>query len=203
LLLETDLYANYTRVAKMTVREGQRIGELAVLIVSLAVYGGLLFHDRNPLPDSLLSWGEQGAGRIAVEIRNNRGVDEIYFMPETTAVAELSKLTGNDLLTVDGGLVKAQFSSASAISVSAEGKVLTIADMSAVKKLALGLKIDLNRVSEEELVLVPGIGEKLAAKIVQFRELRGKYVELADLTAISGIKEKKLQRLEKYLTVGN
>jgi competence ComEA-like helix-hairpin-helix protein len=203
LLLETDLYANYTGVAKMTVREGQRIGELAVLIVSLAVYGGLLFHDRNPLPDSLLSWGEQGAGRIAVEIRNNRGVDEIYFMPETTAVAELSKLTGNDLLTVDGGLVKAQFSSASAISVSAEGKVLTIADMSAVKKLALGLKIDLNRVSEEELVLVPGIGEKLAAKIVQFRELRGKYVELADLTAISGIKEKKLQRLEKYLTVGN
>jgi competence ComEA-like helix-hairpin-helix protein len=187
----------------MTVREGQRIGELAVLIVSLAVYGGLLFHDRNPLPDSLLSWGEQGAGRIAVEIRNNRGVDEIYFMPETTAVAELSKLRGNDLLTVDGGLVKAQFSSASAISVSAEGKVLTIADMSAVKKLALGLKIDLNRVSEEELVLVPGIGEKLAAKIVQFRELRGKYVELADLTAISGIKEKKLQRLEKYLTVGN
>jgi competence ComEA-like helix-hairpin-helix protein len=203
LLLETDLYANYTGVAKMTVREGQRIGELAVLIVSLAVYGGLLFHDRNPLPDSLLSWGEQGAGRIAVEIRNNRGVDEIYFMPETTAVAELSKLTGNDLLTVDGGLVKAQFSSASAISVSAEGKVLTIADMSAVKKLALGLKIDLNRVSEEELVLVPGIGEKLAAKIVQFRELRGKYVGLADLTAISGIKEKKLQRLEKYLTVGN
>jgi competence ComEA-like helix-hairpin-helix protein len=187
----------------MTVREGQRIGELTVLIVSLAVYGGLLFHHRHPLPDSLLPWGDQGSGRIAIEIRSNRGVDGIYFLPETTAIAELSKITGNDLLTVDGCLVKAQFSSASAISVSAEGKVLKIADMSAVKKLALGLKIDLNRASEEELVMVPGIGEKLAAKIVQFRESRGKFIEFTDLTAISGIKEKTLQRLEKYLTVEN
>jgi competence protein ComEA len=185
----------------MTVREGQRIGELTVLIVSLAVYGVLLFNDRHPLQDSLLPWGDQGAGRVAIEIRSNRGVDGIYFLPETSAITELSKITGNNLLPVDGGLAKERFSSASTISFSAEGRALKIRDMPAAKKLALGLPIDLNRASEEELVLVPGIGEKLAAKIVQFRELRGKFVGLADLTAISGIKEKKIQRLEKYLTV--
>jgi competence ComEA-like helix-hairpin-helix protein len=187
----------------MTVREGQRIGELTVLIVSLAVYGGLLLHDRHPLPDSLPIWGDQRSGRIAVEVRSNRGVVGIYFLPETKAVAELSKITGNVLLNADGGLDKAQFSSASAISVSAEGGVLKITDMPAVKKLALGLPINLNLASEEELVLVPAIGEKLAAKIVQLRELRGKFEGLADLKAISGIKEKKLRRLEKYLTVEN
>jgi DNA uptake protein ComE-like DNA-binding protein len=34
------------------------------------------------------------------------------------------------------------------------------------------------------------------------RELRGDYERLQDLTAVPGIKERKLRELEKYLTVG-
>jgi len=184
----------------MTVREGQRVGELTILIASLAVYGGILLHNRHPLPDSPLPWGDQGVGRIAIEVTGNRGADGIYFLPETTALTELSKITGNDALT-HPSLADTRFSSASAILVSAEGGVLKITDMSAVKKLALGLPIDLNRASEEELVLVPGIGERMAAQIVQLRQLRGRFEGLADLTAVPGIKERKLRDLEKYLMV--
>lgn len=186
----------------MKVREGQRVGALTVLIASLAVYGGILFHDRHPFPDSPLPWGDQRSGRIAVEVTGSRGADGIYFLPETSAVTELSKITGIDAPTVRGGLAKARFSSVSAISVSAEGEALKITELSAVKTLALGLPIDLNRASEEELMLVPGIGEKMAAQIVQSRRLRGKFEGLADLTAIAGIKERKIRDLEKYLTVG-
>lgn len=185
----------------MKVREGQRVGELAALIASLAVYGGMLLHDRHPIPDSPLPWGDQGSERIAIEVTENRGADGIYFLPKTTAIKELSKITGNDMLT-HPGLVDIRFSSGSAISLSTEGGVLKITELSSVKRLALGLPIDLNRASEEDLLLVPGIGERLAAQIVQLRQLRGKFERLSDLTVVPGIKERKLRDLEKYLTVG-
>ncbi len=187
----------------MTVREGQRIGALTLLIASLAVYGGFMFHDRHLLPDPPLPWGDQRPGRIVVEVTGKRGADGIYFLPETAAVAELAKITGSDVPTAEDGSAKALFLSGSALSVSVEGGVLKIADMSAVKRLALGLPIDLNRASEEELLLLPGIGAKMAAQIVQLRRSRGKFEELEELKAIPGIKEKKLRQLEKYLTVGN
>lgn len=185
----------------MKVREGQKVGELTALIASLAVYGGMLLHDRHPLPDSPLLWGDQEAERIAVEITDNGSADGIYFLPKTTAIAELSKITGNDMLT-HPGLADTRFSSGSAISLSAEGGVLKITELSSVKRLALGLPIDLNRASEEDLLLVPGIGERMAAQIVQLRQSRGKFERLSDLTVVRGIKDRKLRELEKYLTIG-
>jgi hypothetical protein len=187
----------------MKVHEGQRLGALTVLIASLSVYGWILLHDHHPLPESPLPWGDQGSGRIAVEVTGNRGADGIYFFPEATAFTHLSKITGNnEVMPVHAGLADTRFSSGSAISVSTEGGVLKIVDMSAVKRLALGLPIDLNRATEEELSLVPGIGERMAAQIVRLRQLRGEFGELADLTAVPGIKERKLRDLEKYLAVG-
>jgi competence protein ComEA len=122
-------------------------------------------------------------------------------LPEATASAELSKITGNDKPMAHAGLATAGLSSAPAFTVSAEGGVLKITELSAVKKLALGLPIDLNRATQEELLLVPGIGEQTAARIVQMRESRGNYERLQDLTAVPGIKERKLRDLQKYLTV--
>ena len=58
------------------------------------------------------------------------------------------------------------------LSLSAGG-VLTIGDMPAVRRLALGLPIDLNRASAEDLSLVPGIGERMAIEIVQRRQTDG------------------------------
>lgn len=186
----------------MKVREGQRVGEMILLIAALAVYGGILLHDRHPVPASPLPWGDQGSGRIAVEITGSRGADGIYFLPEATASAELSKITGNDAPMAHAGLADVRLSSASGFAVSTGGGVLKITELSSVKRLALGLPIDLNRATQEELLLVPGIGEQTATRIVQMRELRGDYERLADLTAVPGIKERKLRDLEKYLVVG-
>lgn len=185
----------------MTVRQGQRVGELILLSASLAVYGGILLHDRHPLPESPLPWGDQGSGRIAVEVRGTRGADGIYFLPEATAFAQLSEITGNDTPMAHAGLADARLSSGSAILVSTERGLLKITELSAVKRLALGLPIDLNRATQEELLLLPGIGEQMAARIVQWRQLRGKFKRVKDLTAVPGIKERKLRDLEKYLAV--
>ena len=186
----------------MQVSEGQRLGALIVLIASLFIYFGALLHERHPFPISPLSWGNQGPGMIAVELSGKPGADGIYFLPEATALTELQRITGHEVTGENPGFALAQRSADPALSVSLAGGMLKISDMSSVTRLALGLPVDINRATEEEFTLVPGIGESLAYQIVQLRNLRGAFERLEDLTDVPGIKGKKLQSLEKYLFVG-
>lgn len=185
----------------MRVSEGQRLGALTVLIASLFVYVGASIHDRYPFTALSLPWGDQETGMIAVEVTGRRDADGIYFLPKATAVTQIYKITDHDVKGESSGFAEQGRSAGSALSVSAAGGTLEIMDMPAVSKLALGLPIDLNRVTEEELALVPGIGESLADQIVRLRQRREKFAGLEELTAVPGIKERKLRILEKYLSV--
>jgi competence ComEA-like helix-hairpin-helix protein len=186
----------------MQVSAGQRLGTLIVLMASLFIYLGALIHERHPFPVSPLSWGDQEPGMIAVELTGKRGVDGIYFFPEATAFTQLNEITGHEVTGENSAFTQARRPAGPALSVSVAGGMVKISDMSSVTRLALGLPVDINRATEEELTLVPGIGESLAYQIVQLRILRGAFEGLEDLKAVPGIKEKKLQALEKYLFVG-
>jgi competence protein ComEA len=61
--------------------------------------------------------------------------------------------------------------------------------------------VDLNTASQAELMLVPGIGEKLATDIIRFREQQGAFSTLDQLTALPGIKSTRLSNLRPYLIV--
>ncbi len=65
----------------------------------------------------------------------------------------------------------------------------------------LGLPLNVNRAQEEEFMLLPGIGNKLAKKIVRQREIKGFFISTDDLSEISGIGKKLLERLEGCLTI--
>ena len=66
---------------------------------------------------------------------------------------------------------------------------------------ALPKKLDLNRVSREELVGVPGIGPSLAQSIVDLRSKKGSFTRVEELLEVTGIKEKKLASIAVYLEV--
>ena len=76
-----------------------------------------------------------------------------------------------------------------------------VGEMPAGKKIAMGLAVNINRATYEELLLVPGIGEKTSAQIISLRQSRGRIHHLAELMNIRGIKEKKLAKLKKYFCV--
>ena len=64
-------------------------------------------------------------------------------------------------------------------------------------------KLDLNTATEEQLMLLPHIGEVLASRIVQYREVLGSYTELSQLTQIKGISDSILEQISSYLCIGN
>ncbi len=74
--------------------------------------------------------------------------------------------------------------------------------LSGAERLALGLPLDLNRASAEELAAVPGIGPALAARIVEDRARRGPFPSLDDLRRVRGVGPARLARARGHLETG-
>jgi len=62
--------------------------------------------------------------------------------------------------------------------------------------------VDVNSASVEELMSVPGIGQVVAQRIVEFREKNGPYKSVDDLLKVQGIGEKSLAKLRDHVSVG-
>ena len=63
--------------------------------------------------------------------------------------------------------------------------------------------VDLNTAEAEELATLPGIGEGLAKRIVDYRTEHGPFEGPEGLMEVSGIGEKKLEELRDYITVSD
>ena len=67
------------------------------------------------------------------------------------------------------------------------------------ERLAVEARIDLNRASSSDLILLPGIGPSLAEAIVRERDGYGIYQHVAEVVRVRGIGPKKLESLWPYL----
>ncbi|MDQ6988386.1 MAG: helix-hairpin-helix domain-containing protein [Mariprofundaceae bacterium] len=61
--------------------------------------------------------------------------------------------------------------------------------------------ININAATSEQLQEVKGIGPKTADAIVAYRDEYGKFANLESLTAVKGIGDKKLAKIQDSLTV--
>ncbi len=69
------------------------------------------------------------------------------------------------------------------------------------KKLLPSEKIKVNSADLETLIKLPGIGRKTAQKIIEFRNLHGKFDSINDLLKIKGIGKKKLSKFKKFIII--
>jgi competence protein ComEA len=75
---------------------------------------------------------------------------------------------------------------------------IKIGRMAANKLLVFSIPLDLNRVSIEDLCLIPGIGESLAQEMIAYRERRRGFRSVGELKNVKGIGEKKYQNLKGF-----
>ena len=61
--------------------------------------------------------------------------------------------------------------------------------------------VNINTASKKELDALPGIGETLAQRIIDYRSANGLFSTVDDLTKVKGIGAKTLEKLKPYATV--
>jgi competence protein ComEA len=82
------------------------------------------------------------------------------------------------------------------------GAVLMAGPALAAGKAKPTAKVNLNTATVEQLTTLPGVGPKLAGRIVEYRQKAGSFRSPQDLMNVKGIGEKNFQRIEAWLAVG-
>ena len=77
--------------------------------------------------------------------------------------------------------------------------LFSVSSLSGWERVALGVPIDLNSAEEADLVALNGIGPVLAQRIVSYREERGPFGSVEELSRVRGIGTQRLARLSPYL----
>ena len=73
--------------------------------------------------------------------------------------------------------------------------------LSGAQLLTLNKKINLNTATKNDLAAISGIGPKMAEKIIDYRKEHGTFERIEDIMDIKGIKEKKFEKIKRYLAV--
>jgi len=182
----------------MTISEGQIKGLIAVcltlaIILFFSLFYSLLINYKAPV------FADQLDNSLAMEVVENNQSKGVYFVGSETSSGQLLKTAGigefafTDFKLNDG--MKIIINSASG------NQNIDITKMAATERLALGMPLDINQVTEDELLLITGIGQVTAEEILNLRKKLGRFENIKQLMEIKGIKEKRLAQIRKHLYV--
>jgi competence protein ComEA len=172
---------------------------IAAVSIILAVVPFFCFFYADRMDSEYPVFSLWGSGKLAIEIIDREGRSGLFFVrPGTTAGQLLASLDSKRVPDED-------FKLENTMKMSLDSKdshpTLSVGQMDAATRLSLGLPVDINLAGKDELILIPGIGEKLAGYILEYRGRAGRFETLDQLMEIKGIKEKKLAKLKRYLYV--
>ena len=90
------------------------------------------------------------------------------------------------------------------VSIPAEVQTAPSAAQTQPEASSVGtaLAVNINTADIAELAQLPGIGEVLAQRIVDYRTIHGRFTAVEQLTNVEGIGEGKLEAILEQITIG-
>ncbi len=189
----------------MPLTERQVVGVVAVVVITATVVSfNLLASLFPPSQRAAVPFGMGGVGKGAVALAIDGEDKGIFFLPSGATVSDLLTAAGVDFsrqLSRENGDRKLSAGDRVNLTDGASPFII-VGKMTAAQALAMDLPFDINLASFDDLILVPGIGEKTASLIIDLRGKKDGFRSVEELTEIEGIKEKKLAKLRRYFYAG-
>jgi len=167
---------------------------LALLILGILAFN---FYYHSLLPS------EEIVKEIVVEVLGEIQKPGIYIFKNPPTIKEVLEKAGGlrEAANYDEKPSSEVLETGTLLNVRRESSQkikIKIERMEANKLLVFSIPLDLNRVSTEDLCLVPEIGELLAREIVVYRKKRRGFRSVEELKNVKGIGEKKYQFLKNF-----
>jgi comEA protein len=90
-----------------------------------------------------------------------------------------------------------------ALFLFAAGDVVLAQKPAAKAAAAVPAVVNLNTATATQIATLPGIGEKAAQRIIEYREKNGGFKKIEELMNVKGIGEKSFLKLKPLITVGD
>jgi competence protein ComEA len=173
-------------------------GIIAVsVILAFIPFISFLYSSRLDSKFPILSTSNSDS--LIIEVIGEDGKSGVFFIePGISASQMFAKL---DVSGINAENIKLQNGMKVRFVRERDQRSIVIDKMGAEKRLALGLPLDINLASHDELMLIPGVGDVSATNIMAWRKRLGRFEKLDQLMDIKGIKEKKMSKLRPYLYV--
>jgi len=186
----------------MNITQKQLEGVIVLVVFTMFACFSAYFSSSYQSREYSIRHGDQNAGRLIVEVAaDDPRINGIYFLPEKIKVSDVLKMAGiTEIGTYDKRILDKPISTGKTIEITSDGR-LNLVEMKSSKKLILDIPININRATSMDLMMVPGIGEEMAERIVHFRRESGGFKRMEDLMNIRGIKEKKFEKLRRYFCI--
>ena len=85
----------------------------------------------------------------------------------------------------------------------AAGEVVLAQKAAGKAAAAVPAVVNLNTATATQIATLPGIGEKAAQRIIEYREKNGGFKKIEELMNVKGIGEKSFLKLKPLITVGD
>lgn len=131
-------------------------------------------------------------GRSDVKLSQYDKTEQNTAITETTDVSETTIVTMSVTVTETAATTET--------TSEAETEPITVPEATVANETRG--KININTATAEDLMLLPGIGEVLAQRILDYRKENGRYSSIGELINVRGIGEKTLNKISDYITVG-
>jgi len=133
------------------------------------------------------------------------GIYEVSDKNMTLGVIQMAIPLCGELVISDYPLLSTRLHTGDAFQITCKSKkdkaLVTRSSIESSQSLTLGIPLDLNKISEADLVLLPGIGPAMAHRIAEYRHKNGGYRSLEELLLVDGIGEKKFKQLSNCLNI--
>jgi competence protein ComEA len=145
-------------------------GLVVVVLVTAAVCLLSFFSTRIAHQDVGIAHGDPRDGPVVVKLSGDLSQGGIYYLPEKAILSTLLDIAGiKHQDRFDKNILARPLVTGETVTLGKNGR-LVLGQMNAAERIALGLPIDLNQATVDELLLIPGIGENTASAAVAGRQ---------------------------------